>query len=378
MPGRILSTSFSLRPMSDRPPRAARGPTASARAARDVVRYAAARGAREDALLAAAGISAEALRDPDGRVPGAAHGRLWDAAADQVGDPDLGLHLGARYRHDALSIVGHVMLSARTLGEALDALAEYSTLFAEGVRTRLDRGGAGRPAALEFETVDAGTSYLVGASRHPIECLMASVAAVVEVLTGSPLPVLAVALVHDRPASGAAAHEAVFGVVPTFGAPVARLAFEAAALRWPGTAASPRLFATLTHGADLLLDDLEAARGAGVRPRVAESVASHFRGRVPSLSDVAVDLAMGERTLQRELKAEGTSFQDVVREVRLALACHHLDRPHATIHEVAFLLGYAEPSAFHRAFKRWTGRTPRDYRSRLADAYPGASFEEKG
>ena len=353
--------------MSDRPPRAARGPTASARAARDVVRYAVARGAQEDALLAAAGISAEALRDPDGRVPGAAHGRLWDAAADQVGDPDLGLHLGARYRHGALSIVGHVMLSARTLGEALDALAEYSTLFAEGVRTRLDRGRAGRPAALEFETVDAGTSYLVGASRHPIECLMASVAAVVEVLTGSPLPVLAVALVHDRPASGAAAHEAVFGVVPTFGAPVARLAFEAAALRWPGTAASPRLFATLTHGADLLLGDLDAARGAGVRSRVAESVAAHFRGRVPSLSDVAVDLAMGERTLQRELKAEWTTFQDVVREVRLALACHHLDRPHATIHEVAFLLGYAEPSAFHRAFKRWTGRTPREYRSHPAN-----------
>ena len=72
---------------------------------------------------------------------------------------------------------------------------------------------------------------------------------------------------------------------------------------------------------------------------------------------------MGERTLQRGLKAEGTSFQRVVGDVRLALARHHLDRPHATIQEVAFLLGYAEPSAFHRAFKRWTGRTPQAYRS---------------
>lgn len=346
-----------------RSPEPARGPTASARAARDVVRYAVARGASEGDLLDAAGISPEALRDPDGRVQGDAHGRLWEAAAEAVGDPDLGLHLGARYRHDALSIVGHVMLSARTLGEALDALAEYSTLFAEGVRTRLDRGGGGRPAALEFATVDAGTSYLVGASRHPIECLMTSVAAVAEVLTGSPLPVLAVAFVHARPPSGSAAHEAAFGVAPTFGAPVARLAFEASSLRWPGTAASPRLFATLTHGADLLLGDLEAARGDGLRPRVAEAVAGHFRGRVPSLSDVAADLAMGERTLQRGLKAEGTSFQRVVGDVRLALARHHLDRPHATIQEVAFLLGYAEPSAFHRAFKRWTGRTPQAYRS---------------
>ena len=362
-------------PMSNRPPspkgiRGAgrRGPTASARAARDIVRYAVARGAREDALLTTSGISAAALHDLDGRIRGAAQGRLWEAAADQLGDPDLGLHLGETYRHDTLSIVGHVMLSARTMGEALDAFAEYSTLFAEGVRSRLDRGGAGLPAAIEFETVDAGTSYLVGASRHPIECLMTSVTAVVEVLTGSPLPVLAVAFVHERPPSGTAVHEAVFGVVPTFGAPVARLAFEAAALRWPGAAASPRLFATLAHGADLMLSDLEDARTAPVRTRVAESISAHFQGRVPSLAAVAGELAMGERTLQRELDAEGTSFHDVVQEVRRTLACHHLDRTHATIHEVAFLLGYAEPSAFHRAFKRWTGLTPRAYRARRAES----------
>lgn len=330
--------------------------TVSSRVSRNLVRFAVSRGADERALLAASGIDPVALLDLEGRVPGEQHGRLWAAAVSETGDPDLGLRLGSQSRPINVSLVGYVATSAPTLGDAYRALTRYFTLFSEGVDLRLEAGASGRLATLTLRPV--GASYLASEPRQPTESVLAVLTTMARGLTGRPLPVHSVAFAHDRPATGTATHEAVFGVVPTFGAPEARVTFEAGALRWENPDGSPQLHATLRQDADDFLDRLHPS----LPKRVAVAVAERLRGTVPTLAEVATDLAMGERSLRRHLKDEGTTFHDVVDGVRLEVARHHIERADATIYELAFLLGYSEPSAFHRAFKRWTGQTPAAYR----------------
>jgi AraC-like DNA-binding protein len=96
--------------------------------------------------------------------------------------------------------------------------------------------------------------------------------------------------------------------------------------------------------------------------QVVQAITNQLKGELPSIDAIAHILAMSVRQLQRELQAEGTSFQKLLDETRKQLALRYLKHPHTPIHDVAFMLGFSEPSAFHRAFKRWTGQTPRTYR----------------
>ena len=84
-----------------------------------------------------------------------------------------------------------------------------------------------------------------------------------------------------------------------------------------------------------------------------------MKGEAPSISGIARAMAMSERNLQRRLAAEGTTFQSVLDAARRELAIRHLSDPGATVAKVAWLVGFSEPSAFHRAFRRWTGQSPR-------------------
>lgn len=83
---------------------------------------------------------------------------------------------------------------------------------------------------------------------------------------------------------------------------------------------------------------------------------------MPSLASIAAELAMSERSVQRSLSEESTSYREIVDEVRKGLALSHLSRPGSTATDVAFLLGFSEPSAFTRAFRRWTGASPSQYK----------------
>jgi AraC-like DNA-binding protein len=99
--------------------------------------------------------------------------------------------------------------------------------------------------------------------------------------------------------------------------------------------------------------------------RVGEECARMLHGEVPNIEAVARKLAMSPRNLQLKLREEGTSYRETLDRVRMDMALGHLKNRHVTVAEVAYLLGFSEPSVFHRSFKRWTGTTPRDFRQSL-------------
>jgi AraC-like DNA-binding protein len=125
--------------------------------------------------------------------------------------------------------------------------------------------------------------------------------------------------------------------------------------------ADPALLAVFEGDAQRRLEHLES-RG-GVSSRVLTVLGSRLKGEVPALSSVASELAMSERSIQRGLREEDTSYRQLVDVVRKDLALQHLSRPGTSATDVAFLLGFSEPSAFTRAFRRWTGAPPTQFRS---------------
>ncbi len=323
-----------------------------------------------EALTRAAGLDPTALADPDGRVPGPQMEALWHAAVAATGDAHLGLRLGAAADIASLGVVGYVLQSTSTLGAALDAFARYVTLFTDGLRARVVRppvGAFGGEAVLEFVAVGtAERNYLLRSPRYPMEATVAGALVIAGALVGDTLPPASLEFAHDAEADAPAVAAQVLGTPVDYGSDSYRFRFAAAALDWPVLRASPALLSAFEAQAAAAIEVFSARRTRPVSEGVLRAVTEQLRGQAPAVDEVADALAMGVRTLQRRLEDEGSSYSALLDEARHALALRHLGRSDVPVAEIAFLLGFSEPSAFTRAFRRWTGDAPTAYRRRAA------------
>jgi AraC-like DNA-binding protein len=308
-----------------------------------------------------AGIDPDIVRQPNSRVPAAFMERLWPLAVQLTGDPDVGLHSAESYNPGALSIVGYVVLSCRTAGEALDRLTRYAPLLNEGLRVEIDER-AGRTTC-RFSAVEELDSFLRRDARQVMETLAAGIVVTLTRLATGPLKPIEVTFRHRAPAS-IDEHLRILGPAVRFEQPQDAVVYLGTTLETPFISADPTLLDVFEGDARRRLQAL-AARG-GVSGRVLTFLGTRVKGAVPPLSEVAADLAMSERSIQRSLSEEQTSYRQLVDEVRKSLAIEHLSRPGTSATDVAFLLGFSEPSAFTRAFRRWTGTAPTEFRSARA------------
>ncbi|WP_017299720.1 AraC family transcriptional regulator [Nodosilinea nodulosa] len=323
--------------------------------ARDIAQYVTAQGGDMDGLCRAAGIDRAWLADPDRQIAGDCLKALWREAVAQTHDPDLGLHLGEAFDLAAIGIVGYVLLNCQTYGQALEKLARYTHLFSQGVAIshRVTNGWVQCDCAVLGDV----QNYLLDEPRHPIESTFSALLTATQQLTGQPLKLYGVWFQHPQPGN-VAEHDRIFQTPVQFAQPINRLAFPASCLDWPVKSANASLLAVFEQHATALL----SAQNQGYAQKVGQTISQNLQGDVPSLEAIAHALAISPRQLQRELKNENTSYQRLVDDTRRELALRHLQDPEVSIHDMAFLLGFSEPSAFHRAFKRWTGQTPRHYR----------------
>jgi AraC-like DNA-binding protein len=308
------------------------------------------------ALLRRAGLGAAALDDPDGRIAAAAADALWEAASAAAGDPALALHAAEQTPYGAFRVLDYLAASGATLGEGLGRVAAYFPLV--DPRGSLAVGdGRGDPVAVTFTSTE-GVPLPPAAQEYTLAILVSRVR---HVLSPSWRPA-EVRLAFARPEE-VREHTRVFGVEPRFGAPTAALAISRADWARPTASGDPGLFAALDGHARALL---ERAGAAPLAERIRAAIAADLPGHEPSLAAVARRLALSPRSLQRRLAEAGTSFArtvDLVREERAKAALRSGD---VAIAEVSWLLGFSEQSAFTRAFRRWTGASPTEWRRRQA------------
>lgn len=325
-------------------------PQVSARVGALIVRAATALGADLPRLLAATGFDPAVLDDPDARISLVEEEALWQQAVQQTGDPAFGLHAAELLRPGAFDVLDYAVRTAPDLREALQRLVRYHRLVHDlAVFTVSEAPGHG--ACIEHRFAVPG----IQPCRHALEFKFASVMVIGAQVTGAPMQALHVGFPHPAPPA-LGEYRRIFGVEPVFMAPAATLTLGRDLLARP-LAADAGLSRIVLEHADRLLQARQQAAD-GLVARVSRCLAEHLCNGPPSLSAMARQLHMSERSLQRRLEAEGTRFAALVDAVRKDLALRYLADPRLALGEVAYLLGFAEPSPFHRAFKRWTGTTP--------------------
>jgi AraC-like DNA-binding protein len=326
-----------------------------------IVGVAASRGVDARALHDLTGFDAATGVDPDARIPLALEEQLWNEAARLCNDDAFGLHAAELVQAGSFDVLDYAIRTAPNLREAFARLVRYNRLVHDAaVFTVLEADDHVR-IEHAFRVANAAPS------RHAAEFTMAAVVVVAGQITSAALQPLAVELSTPAPATpeALAEHRRVFGLTPRFDMPVNAVELRRCELERVLPRADPALSRLVERHAEALL--------AG-RPDPGESTSQRVRRLLhdmlgkegASLALVAGRLHMSERSLQRRLADDATSFDALLDEVRRALALRYLAEPKIAVAEVAYLLGYSEPSPFHRAFKRWTGMTPNEARRRAA------------
>lgn len=338
----------------------------SARIGAMIVHSAAASGADPKALEGATGFRSERAQDPDARISLALETALWAEAERLTGDPDFGLHTALRIQPGAFDVLDYAVRTAPTLGAALDRLARYNRLEHDAAVFTMSTESTPSAALTRVTHTFRGgvPGQALGQHRHSITFTLASLLVIGQQMSGAPLVPREVSF-QNAPAGDLAAQARVFGVTPRYAAPDNAVVFLAADLERPVPAADPRLWRVIERHAEALLAARpEPSLGLSARVRQAlGELADSLPESPPTLATLAARLRLSERSLQRHLRDEGTTFDALLEGFRKDLALSYLRDPHIAISEVAYLLGYSEPSAFHRAFRRWTGVTPGELRS---------------
>jgi len=314
-----------------------------------VVDHCAARGIDERTLLQGAGLTRGALEEPEARVPYAVVELIGTRALTLTGDADFGLHLaqdaGQRGHIDAGLLL---LMATPTVRSALEQMVRHQRFWGDGDRARLIPLPDG--LAIRYLLRGASGAY----ARHVDECALGELAVGLRALSGHDITPRAVRFRHAPPAS-LAEHRALFRCPIEFRSAHTELELDGAAGALPMRHANAMFLSIFQKQVERALARLPpTAQASGqVRAVVRAALGS---GRC-TLAATARALGVSARTMQRQLRDEGTSFAAVVDALRRELACAYLDRG-LPVPEVAALLGYTDPTAFHHAFRRWTGSTP--------------------
>jgi AraC-like DNA-binding protein len=298
-----------------------------------------------DAFWGATDLTPPIVLDDDARISPAQFCVAWAEAVRLTGNPRLALALADAARPGAFGIVEYLCRAAPTLGEALRQWVRYLNLLDDSNEVALAIDDDRAYLRVERE------SEAPAPAAH--ELCFALVARYGRELSTVPFRIVSVDLTHEL--ADAAPYRAWFDAPIQTGAPVTQLVLPRASLASSLVTADPGLLAILTRAAD------DAAKRTSSDPVLTQQVKRVLREALKTddanVEHVARQLGLTTRSLQRRLKDEQTSFQVVREAVRRELATRYLD-DNLSIAEISFLLGFSEPSAFFRAFKRWTGLTP--------------------
>jgi AraC-like DNA-binding protein len=306
--------------------------------------------------LKKAGLTDQQIKDRNARLAVPDQITFLNLVANALGDEFLGFHLAQLPDLRELGLLFYVAASSETLGDALRRAARYSSIVNEGLSIKCIEGEEFR---VECEYVGVARH----SDRHQIEFLMTALIRLCRQLTGLRLMPIRTRIAHRRTKAGGSELAAYFGANITFGARADELTFIGSIKDMPVASADPYLNELLVTNCEQALSRRRKNRGA-FRTAVENAIVPLLPHGKLRASEIAARLGLSQRTSARRLALEGLTFSEVLESLRSDLARQYLSDPDLSISRIAWLLGYQEVSAFTHAFKRWTGKTPREARAR--------------
>jgi len=351
----VRASAQGGKPVRDlEPKRLSAIPTATGTTVRLAYERAKAAGIELEPLFEKAGLTKQQVEDVGARLSAQSQVRFLNLAASALRDEYLGFHLGQLYELRKLGLLYYVPASSDTLGEALRRVMRYGSMTNESIFAKYIEGK-------DIRIVFSYVGFPRHSDRHQIECLLTVVIRMCREMTGRPVAPSRVSLVHRRRAGNFSELAAFFGCDVEFGAIVDELVFPPSIANIPIVSADPYLNKVLIANCEEALSRHPLKRGP-FRSVVENAIAPLLPHGNAHASEIASRCGLSPRTFVRRLTSESLTFSEVLNDLRRDLAAQYLADRGLSISQIAWLLGYQEVSAFTVAFKRWTGKTPREAR----------------
>lgn len=331
--------------------------TFSGRFVLGVIEYAALRGADRHLLIGIAGIDVQQLAQEDTRLSSEVYNAVLEQIVTITNDELFGLHLGEYMNLSASGIIGQITKTSSTVLEAMQYCCEFSSL---GCR------------ALPLELEEQDDKYVLSLSpdrawsRESKQSVQQTIDGVIgftirefHALTLNKHYPVAVYLARDKP-TDTSEHERIMKCPVKFGQRTNEVHFSKAHVQQPVITSDHDLLRVLVEHAERKVQQIDDK--PNMYNDICKVIVNMSEPQFPGIDEVARNMNTSVRTLQRRLGESGHTYKELVEELRQDMAYGYLQKPDLTINEVAYLLNYADASAFIRSFKRWTGQTPFQYR----------------
>jgi AraC-like DNA-binding protein len=317
----------------------------------------AATGANVDQIRTSMTLDFATLANADGFIACADFARLLEEIAQATGDVCFGLHFGEHSNPKNIGPLAYAILNSPTIAEACATAARYLHVHNQALQPSLDVDS--KLAYFAYSYANVGLEN----PRQFSEFTMAGVLNIFRIMAGSQWAPREIQFAHGAPES-INEHQRVFRAPVLFRCAHNAMLMEREFLDRTIPAADHRLYGILSRYLDDVL--LRIPPEDGLVATIRKAIGESLKDGPPKLAGVAKSLALSPRTLQRRLDKQGLDFKKLVHDTRRQFALEYLRDQENTLTQIAFLLGYSEVSAFNRAFKRWTGSTPLDYRRKQA------------
>jgi AraC-like DNA-binding protein len=305
-----------------------------------------------DGLLRSLKVDPDSVKSPDACIPIETYLHIQDSAAEYTNDPYFGLHMGEFAEAGSWSILGYMMMNCKTLGEAFEKSGRYSRIIGNliegGVRIKFNK----------IRVILDTPPHAPKMSRHCFESTISSSVRMMRTLTGVELSPLEVTFIYAQPES-TVEYERIFRCPVLFGQKENSFTIPMSMVNIPIRMANPELLDYFERYAQQFLAEMD--RKDETTQAVTRIILAHLDDESLSILKVAKEMAMSVRTLQNRLADEDVVFSDLLKEIRERLAKRYLQENYS-VEQITYLLGFSEPSTFRKAFKKWMGVTPREYR----------------
>jgi AraC-like DNA-binding protein len=310
-------------------------------------------------VFAEAGLEPHLLDDPENRISFQDFGRLLETCAAATGCPHFGLLAVERYDRNSLGAVGYLMRNCQTVGEALRNLQLHLHLNDRGAVLYLAQLDAHRVALVYtvFWHDAQATSMIYDAALGITHGMMREIC-------GPSWKPLEVRFSHRRP-EVTQPYRRFFGINPRFDAMRSAIVFASSWLDQTIPRADPVLRAILAR----TIHQMEASEPEVLAVQVRRALCPMVLNGTATLAGLAQLFSLHERTMRRRLEADGTTFHDLLNEARFEVAKQLLRDTRLPAAEIAAILRYSNPGAFSRAFRGWSGTTPRQWRPAQNDRF---------
>ncbi|XOZ33634.1 AraC family transcriptional regulator [Halomonadaceae bacterium KBTZ08] len=317
--------------------------------------YFEARGQDARRLLATFSLDPRILDDSNHRLAVTTYEAMLEHGEVILADPDIGLHVGERIKPGQYGALGYSIMNCATLEQGALRHMRYENLVSTIARTRYLTNQD--PARLVW---DVGERQVC---RHFAEAIVASWVAFTRWITGRDLAPECIMFRHPGP-TDTAAHERLFQCPVYFGQPQVEVRFPQQYLDIRLPLHDPWIVSMMDAYAEKQVREIESVDDVVSEARTL--ITERLKGGELSLAALAGQLGLSGRQLQRRLRESGLSYQSLVDDTRRTLALNFIMDARLSVLDVAFLVGFSDASAFQRAFRRWTGVRPGEYRNRAA------------